>query len=312
MLMRKSVSALFGLLLLTLNLFAQTRTLKGKVVSAANNRVQNAGIVARGEKLHFDDVAAENGASSIALPATGSVALEISAVGFETRTVRVEAGVEFLPITLKENPKGLNEIVVVGYGTQRKKDLTGSVSSVQLANTDKTPVFGTSQLLEGMVSGVQVTQTNSQPGSSFTVRVRGTNSISSSSDPLYVVDGYAGADITLNPSDIASIEVLKDASSTAIYGSRGANGVVIITTKKGTPGRNAVTFDMYTGVQQVGKKFDMMNAKQFATYLNQVTAADAPTMALPFTQAQIDALGAGTDWQKELFRSAPISNYSLG
>ncbi|MBS1564960.1 MAG: SusC/RagA family TonB-linked outer membrane protein, partial [Bacteroidetes bacterium] len=185
--------------------------------------------------------------------------------------------------------------------------------SVAMTNMDKTPVFGTSQLLQGTVSGVQVTQTNSQPGSSFTVRIRGTNSISSSSDPLYVIDGYAGADINaLNPADIASVEVLKDASATAIYGSRGANGVVLITTRKGTPGRNTISFDMYTGVQKVGRKLEMMNAKQFATYLNQVTAANAPAMALPFTQAQIDALGQGTDWQSELFRNAPISNYMLG
>jgi TonB-linked SusC/RagA family outer membrane protein len=313
MFMRKSVSALLILLLLTLHLFAQTRILNGKVVSGNNSPVSGASIFVKGLKKGSAAVAAANdGVFSIHLPSTGSVMLEISAVGFETEQVRVDAGTDFLPITLKESSKGLNEIVVVGYGTQRKKDLTGSVSSVQLANTDKTPVFGTSQLLEGMVSGVQVTQTNSQPGSTFTVRVRGTNSISSSSDPLYVVDGYAGADITVNPSDIASIEVLKDASSTAIYGSRGANGVVMITTKKGTPGRNAVNFDMYTGVQHVGRIFDMMDAKQFATYLNQVTAANAPTTPLPFTQGQIDSMGQGTDWQRAIFRTAPISNYSIG
>jgi TonB-dependent SusC/RagA subfamily outer membrane receptor len=119
---------------------------------------------------------------------------------------------------------------------------------------EKTPVFGTAQLLQGQVSGVQVTQTNSQPGSSFTVRIRGTNSINYSSDPLYVVDGFAGADITaLNPNDIASIDVLKDASSTAIYGNRGANGVVIITTKTGKAGKKTVTTEVYTGVQRVGK-----------------------------------------------------------
>ncbi len=157
----------------------------------------------------------------------------------------------------------------------------------------------------------------SQGPSSFTVRIRGTNSISSGSDPLYVVDDFPGADIsTLNPSDIASMEVLKDASATAIFGSRGANGVVIITTKKGVSGKNAVTFDMYTGIQQVGKKLKMMNAGQFATYLDQVTTINnqnnGATTAVPYTQAQINVMGAGTDWQKALFRTAPISNYSLG
>jgi TonB-dependent starch-binding outer membrane protein SusC len=314
MLMRRSVPTLLILFFLSLKLSAQTRVLSGKVTGEGNAPVPGATIVVKGAKKSTTVIAGENGNFSITIPDHIAVMLEVSAVGFEPRQIPLEAGVTGeLPIALKEISKGLNEIVVIGYGTQRKKDLTGSVGSVQLSNTSKTPVFGTSQLLEGTVSGVQVTQTNSQPGASFTVRVRGTNSISSSSDPLYVIDGYAGADInTINPNDIASIDVLKDASATAIYGSRGANGVIMITTKKGTPGRNAVNFDMYTGVQQVGKKLKMMDATQFGNYLNQVTAADAPTMALPFTPAQISSLGKGTDWQSAIFRTAPISNYSIG
>ena len=149
-----------------------------------------------------------------------------------------------------------------------------------MQSIEKTPVFGTSQLLQGRVSGVQVTQTNSQPGSSFTVRIRGTNSITSSSDPLYVVDGYAGADITaLNPNDIASIDVLKDASATAIYGSRGANGVVMITTRRGAAGKKAVTFDMYTGVQQVANKLDMMDAQQYARFVNEAAPKTTPDLS---------------------------------
>ncbi|HTI09533.1 MAG TPA: TonB-dependent receptor plug domain-containing protein, partial [Puia sp.] len=315
--MRKSVSALLALLLVTIHLSAQNRPLKGKVVSGDNTPVPGATVSilkkrAPGTPAKVSTVAAtEDGTFTLPVP-NGRVMLQVSAVGFETKEVMVDEGADFVSVTLKETTKGLNEVVVVGYGTQRKKDLTGSVSSVQLSNTEETPIFGTSQMLEGLASGVQVTQTNSQPGSSFTVRVRGTNSISSSSDPLYVIDGYAGADITINPNDISSIEVLKDASATAIYGSRGANGVVMITTKKGTPGPNTVNFDMYTGVQHVGKIFDMMDAKQFATYLNQVTAANAPTTPLPFTQGAIDSLGKGTDWQRAIFRTAPISNYSIG
>ncbi|HEY4149455.1 MAG TPA: SusC/RagA family TonB-linked outer membrane protein, partial [Chitinophagaceae bacterium] len=281
----------------------------GKVLNNDNKPLANISILEKGTTN--GTVTRGDGSFSLNV-ADANATLVISSVGFVSQEIALN-GRKNINVTLRETTEELNTVVVVGYGTQRKKDLTGAVGSVPMANTEKTPVFGTSQLLQGTVSGVQVTQTNSQPGASFTVRVRGTNSISSSSDPLYVIDGYAGADINaLNPNDIASIEVLKDASATAIYGSRGANGVILITTKKGTPGRNAVSFDMYTGVQQVGKTFDMMNAKQFATYLNQVTAADAPTMALPFTQAQIDALGEGTNWQKDLFRSAPISNYSLG
>jgi TonB-linked SusC/RagA family outer membrane protein len=313
MLMRSSVLTLLILFFLASQLSAQTRTLSGRVTGDGGAAVSGATILVKGAKKSTSVAAGENGNFTITVPTNLAVMLEVSAVGFEPREIPLSAGAEGeLSIVLKEVAKGLNEIVVIGYGTSRKKDLTGSVGLVQLTNTNKTPVFGTGQLLQGTVSGVQVTQTNSQPGASFTVRVRGTNSISSSSDPLYVVDGYPGADInTINPNDIESIQVLKDASSTAIFGSRGANGVVIITTKKGTPGRNAVNFDMYTGVQHVGKKLSMMDATTFGNYLNTVTAADAPTMALPFTQAQISALGKGTDWQNALFRTAPISNYSL-
>ena len=313
MLMRKIFFVLGMLIFLGQNLNAQSKTLSGKVVSAENTPIAGASVTLRGAGKNAAVAANANGEFAISVPSNKTFRLEISAVGFETLLVSSDtvAG-SSLTITLKEIAKGLNEVVVVGYGTSRKKDLTGSVASVPLANNDKTPVFGTGQMLEGTVSGVQVTQTNAQPGASFTVRIRGTNSISSSSDPLYVVDGYAGADINaITPTDIASIEVLKDASATAIYGSRGANGVVLITTKKGTAGRNTVNFDAYTGVQHVAKELKMMDATQFATYLNQVTAVLTPTMKLPFTQAQIDGMGKGTNWQDALFRTAPVSNANV-
>ena len=313
MLMRKLFFVLGMLIFLREDVDAQVKPLSGRITSAENSPIAGASVVLRGAGKNTAVAAGANGDFTISVPSNRAFRLEISAVGFETLLVSsdsLQGGP--LNITLKEIPKGLNEVVVVGYGTSRKKDLTGAVSSVPLANTDKAPVFGTGQMLEGTVSGVQVTQTNAQPGASFTVRIRGTNSISSSSDPLYVVDGYAGADInTITPTDIASIEVLKDASATAIYGSRGANGVVLITTKKGTAGRNTVNFDMYTGVQHVAKELKMMDATQFATYLNQVTAVLAPAMKLPFTQAQIDGLGKGTNWQDALFRTAPISNVNV-
>ena len=166
------------------------------------------------------------------------------------------------------------------------------------------------------MSGVQVTQTNSQPGAAFTVRIRGTNSINYSSDPLYVVDGFAGADITaLNPDDIASMDVLKDASSTAIYGNRGANGVVIITTKSGSASKKTVSADVYDGVQKVGRTLPMMDAQQFATYLDRVTTYNnqynTTQTALPYSQAQINALGKGTNWQDAIFKVAPILNANV-
>lgn len=248
------------------------------------------------------------------VPANGT--LVFSAIGFVTQEQKINDR-NVINILLHAESTGLNEVVVVGYGTSRKKDLTGSVGSVSMEDQAKRPVIGTDQLLEGQVSGVRVTQNQSQPGGAvFSLRIRGTNSINSSSEPLYVVDGYAGADISnLDPNDIASIEVLKDASATAIYGSRGANGVVIITTKRGKAG-HSITVDAYTGVQQVTRRYDMMNAKQFATYLNtvqqQMNEQNNTTQPLPYTQQQISNMGVGTNWQDAIFRPAPVSNYSVG
>ncbi|MDB5087277.1 MAG: TonB-dependent receptor [Mucilaginibacter sp.] len=255
----------------------------------------------------------QNGRYTITADENGT--LIISSIGYDTKEIAI-AGQTTINVQLTVASKSLNEVIVVGYGSQKKRDVTGSVGSVSLGNVDKTPVFGTAQLLEGQVSGVQVTQTNSQPGASFSVRIRGTNSVNYSSEPLYVVDGFAGADISaINQDDIASIDVLKDASSAAIYGNRGANGVVIITTKKGTAGKNVISTDFYQGVQQVGKTLDLLDAKGFATYLNRVTTYNnqynTTQTALPYTQAQIDAMGAGTNWQKELFRTAPITNANV-
>ena len=255
-----------------------------------------------------------DGKYTITVPDNNAV-LVFSTIGYATQEIPV-GGRTTIDVKLVNGSKDLNEVVVVGYGSQKKRDVTGSVSSANLGNVDKTPVFGTAQLLQGQVSGVQVTQTNAQPGASFSIRIRGTNSISNSSEPLYVVDGYAGADISaLNPNDIATMDVLKDASAAAIYGNRGSNGVVIITTKTGKAGQNNVSADVYSGVQRVGKTLDMMNATQFATYLDSVTSflnrSSKTPSPLPFTTDQINALGEGTNWQKELFRTAPITNANV-
>jgi TonB-dependent starch-binding outer membrane protein SusC len=212
----------------------------------------------------------------------------------------------------------LNEVVVVGYGTQKKTDLTGSVASVSSKDLQFVPIMRADQMLQGRVSGVQITQTNAAPGGNVSIRIRGTNSINSGNEPLFVIDGFPGAgDLnSINPNDIESIDVLKDASATAIYGSRGANGVIIITTKKGKAGTSGITFEAYTGVQTLRKKYDLMNASEFAKYLNDVqtltNTEKGTTVALPYTQEQLDTLGKGTDWQDELFRTAPVRNYQLG
>ena len=248
--------------------------------------------------------------------AARAATIQISLINYKTVALYV-GNKDNYDIVLAKNIRQLDNVVVVGYGTTKKKDLTGSVASIALDDQEKTPVLGTAQLLEGRASGVQVSQGQSQPGAVFTVRIRGTNSINSSSSPLYVIDGYAGANVgDINPSDILSIDVLKDASATAIYGSRGANGVVMITTKRGSRNGAKITADAYTGLQQVKKKYKMMNATQFGAYLNtlrtELNTLNNANDPLPYTQAQIDGFGKRTDWQNAILKTAQLSNYSVG
>ncbi|SHK84097.1 TonB-linked outer membrane protein, SusC/RagA family [Chitinophaga jiangningensis] len=296
------VMMLFGVLATS----AQTKKLTGKVTGVDNSPLPGVTIQVAGTKVAT--VTSGEGTFTLNIPAGTKAVLQLSSIGYEP--LQYTATADNVTIVLKEAVKSLSDVVVVGYGTAKRKDLTGSISSVPIANTEKSPVFGTSQLLQGQVSGVQVTQTNAQPGASFSVRVRGTNSITAGSDPLYVIDGYAGADITtINPSDIATMDVLKDVSATAIYGSRGANGVVIITTKQGSAGRNTVSVDFYRGMQEVSRMLKMMDATQFGNYLNTVQAYQGK--APVYTQAGLDTLGKGTNWLDEIIRTAPVTNANV-
>lgn len=221
----------------------------------------------------------------------------------------------------------LNDVITIGYGTTRRRDLTGAVGSVTSDEIQRAPVTSVEQVLQGRVAGVQVTTGSGQPGSSAAVRIRGGNSIAAGNDPLYVIDGVPvaasanGTNTTtletqgvsglnplaaLNPSDIESIEVLKDASATAIYGARASNGVILITTKRGGTGANTVTLSAYHGTQSVRNRLSLLNAQQFADYAN-AARLNAGQPAL-YTPAEIASL-PNTDWQDVIFRSAPVSNY---
>ncbi|MBC6989648.1 MULTISPECIES: SusC/RagA family TonB-linked outer membrane protein [Hymenobacter] len=294
----------------------QTRQVTGRVFSGTDKSpLPGVSVVLKGTTTA---TATDNdGKFTLAVPASGDGVLVFSSIGYDATEARLGSG-STVDVTLKEKTTALNDVVVVGYGTQRKRDVTGSVASVTAEQVAETPIARADQILQGRVSGVQVTQTNSEPGGNVSIRIRGTNSINSGNEPLFVVDGFPGAgDLnSINPSDIESIEVLKDASATAIYGSRGANGVVIITTKKGKAGKNTISFEAYTGISNVRKKYDLMNAPQFASYLNDVQTLNnlenKTTTALPYTQQQIAAMDKGTDWQDAIFRQGRMSNYQLG
>ncbi|WP_375435931.1 SusC/RagA family TonB-linked outer membrane protein [uncultured Hymenobacter sp.] len=304
-------------LAVSLSAHAQTKQVTGTVLSATDKTpLPGVSVIIKGTTTGTSTDT--NGKFTLPVAAGNDPVLIFSFIGFEPTEVRVGSNSVVEPVQLKEKTTELDDVVVVGYGTQRKRDVTGSVASISAEQVSETPIARVDQILQGRVSGVQVTQTNSEPGGNVSIRIRGTNSINTGNEPLFVVDGFPGAgDLnSINPSDIESVEILKDASATAIYGSRGANGVVLITTKKGKAGRNTINFEAYTGVQVVRNKYELMNAPEFAEYLNDVQAqgneGSASPLPLPYTQEQIDALGEGTDWQDEILRPARMSNYQLG
>ena len=249
--------------------------------------------------------------------------LVFSFVGYATQTLTVAAGMPAIALSLREDAKQLTEVVVVGYGTQEKADVTGAIGSVSGRDIATQPVADATQAIQGRVAGVTVTQNSGAPGGAggTSVRIRGISSAGNNS-PLYVVDGFplpssdAGGNAvenqlnSISPNDIESIDVLKDASATAIYGVRAANGVVIITTKRGKAGKANITVDGYRGVQQVWHKLNLLNAEQYAVINNESRIAKGDPINPKFADPK--SLGAGTDWQKAVFRpSAVIQNYSL-
>jgi TonB-linked SusC/RagA family outer membrane protein len=238
--------------------------------------------------------------------------LVVSFSGYKTREVQVGNGNEIL-VSLEQAVSQLDDVVVIGYGTIKKRDLTGSVSRISTKDFKDQPVNRLDQALQGRAAGVEVTNSTGAPGGDVKIRIRGANSILGDNNPLYVIDGFIGADLNnINPDDIASIEVLKDASSTAIYGSRGANGVVLITTRHGNTRKPEITLGYTNYTSVASKKYKLLNAADFAQTVNERNQALG--LAPTFTQAQVDGfrVSGGTNWQDEIFRTAPGQEYKLG
>jgi len=263
---------------------------------------------------------------SIGVP-DGNGSLVFSYIGYQRQEVDINNRTT-INATLADDAEALKEVVVIGYGTQAKSDITGAVTSLKAEDFNKGANATIDQLLSGKAAGVQVVQNSGEPGGGIAVRIRGSSSINAGASPLYVIDGLpldnspvisgGGANFdasqprnplaSINPSDIESIEILKDASATAIYGSRGANGVVLITTKKGREGRTSISYNSYVGVQNVANKIDLLSAGEYKTVLNELIAAGggSPDYTVPEGQ------NGGTDWQDELFReNAILQNHSL-
>ena len=237
--------------------------------------------------------------------------LVISYIGYVTTEVNV-SGRAFVEVVLQEDVAALDEVVVVGYGTMRKKDVTGAVSSVRSGEITKNATSNVMQAIAGKMSGVQVVQNSGTPGGDVSILIRGVGTINDAS-PLYVIDGVpvSGGMWYLNPNDVESIDVLKDASATAIYGARGANGVVMVTTKQAQEGHTEINFDYSYGIQHSAKTYKMLDASQYAALHNEMRTNAGPEYSLNPAFADPESLGAGTDWMDAIFRTAPMQKVNL-
>ena len=321
-------------LLFKTTLFAQNKTITGTVTDQNNVPLGGASVTIKGKSrgVTTDD----HGDFKINVPSE-SAALIISYVGASSRTVSLD-GKSVISVVLNVTESRLENVVVIGYGTQKRGDVNGAISSVSAADIQDIPMSSVDQMLQGKAAGVTVTQNAGSPGSATSVHIRGVTSFGSS-EPLYVIDGVAiegnasatqgtlqnsvqltrpggGGDEStvsplaqLDPNDIESIDVLKDASATAIYGSRGVNGVIIITTKKGKAGTGKITYDGWYGSQEQGKFLPMMNLQQYARLQNELSVDFLITPRAEFSNPS--ELGPGTNWQHAIFQHAPETNHSL-
>ncbi len=280
--------------------------IKGKIVDSSGQPLPGVTVIVKGTSQGtVTDVEGNYSLSGIA----GNSTLVFSFVGMKTQEIPV-GGKTAINVAMEEDAIGLEEVVAVGYGTMKKSDLTGSITKVKSESLNAYPSTNVMQALAGKSSGVQVMQNTGAPGATMSVRIRGGNSIKGSNEPLYVVDGFpVSGPAMLNNSDIESIEVLKDASATAIYGSRGANGVVIITTKRGKDGKASVEFESSYSSQSLIRKLDLMNSKEYMQLYNIQQYND--TGEEYFSESDINNAGEGFDWQDFVFNSSPVLTNSL-
>lgn len=323
----KSALLALSLLLVGINLSAQTRvTVKGNVTDENGDPLVGVGIlvsVEEGKNPTTSSMTDLDGNYSITCLPTDQ--LEFHYLGYAVMKANVN-GKHNIDITMNPDSNlNLDEAVVIGYGSVRKRDLTGSVVNVKMSDIKLAPVSSVDQALQGRIAGADIMSTTGEPGATTSIRIRGTRSISASNEPLIVVDGVMDAihDLNdLNSADIESITVLKDASSTAIYGSRGSNGVIMVTTKAGTSsdGRPRITFKADAGFSQLPRKLDIMNATEFALYRNEYASFtdsdgyDSITPETPIGDSSYKdpfSLGKGTDWIDEITRIAPYQNYNI-
>ena len=351
--MKKNVPLLLAFLfLLPALMLAQQRQVRGKITDENGAPVPDVSVAVKGSPAQTRSAA--DGSFVISAP-NGNVELIFTHVSYPEKTVAVSGSEDNVSVTLEQSSRQLEEVVVVGYGTQKRRSITGAVATFNTDNLDERPLVRVDQALVGQMAGVRVKQTSGLPGRGFSIQIRGTGSISASNEPLYVIDGFplevsaqntsGGFTIgnpldNLNPNDIESIQVLKDASAAAIYGSRASNGVVLITTKKGRTGKAKISFNTYAGYNERVRKLDMLSAEQWVDRATEMINRDWVRSGAGRTAEQTTAerrailnLPAGTfnvtymiddrwtqpghpgliylDWQDEYFRKGVVQNYQL-
>ena len=294
-------------------LSAQTpRKVEGKVTNPGKQPIAGAVVLVKGTTRGTTTL----GDGSYSIQASARDVLVFSLLGYAEQEVAVNNRTR-IDVTLEESASAIDEVVIeIGYGGQARKDITGTLSSVKMEDLVKAPVMNFDQALQGRLAGVSVSSSDGQPGAEMDIVIRGANSLTQSNAPLYVIDGFPIEDFSnaaINSADIASITVLKDASATAIYGARGANGVIIIETKKGVEGKPVITYSGTYGFQTVTKKMDMMDAYDFVMYQieRQPSSVDTYLNNLDRTLEDYKRMGQGIDWQDKLFRNAAIHMHNL-
>ncbi len=291
---------------------ARTGEVGGKVIDPAGQPIAGAVVLvkgtARGTTTRAD--------GCFLIQAKPGDVLVFSLLGYTEKEVAVGSRTRF-EVTLEEAVNSIDDVVIeIGYGEQARKDITGTLSTVKMGDLVKAPVVGFDQALQGRLAGVSVSSADGQPGAEMDIVIRGANSLTQSNSPLYVIDGFpmeSFSSAAINSSDIASLTVLKDASATAIYGARGANGVIIIETNKGKEGKPVITYNGTYGFQSVAKKMEMMNAAEFVEYQIERSPSSVDTYLnnLDRTMEDYVRMGKGIDWQDKLFRNAPIHMHNL-
>jgi TonB-linked SusC/RagA family outer membrane protein len=295
--------------------FSQSITVKGSVKDQSGEPIMGASVLQKGTTGN-GTISDLDGNFTLKVPSNSVI--QVSFIGYKKTEVPVNGKTQIV-VTLKEDTELLDEVVVVGYGQMKRSDLTGSVVSVSDAAIKKSVTTSIDQVLQGRAAGVQIQANSGTPGASTAIRIRGINSLNATNQPIFVIDGVVVDSSTddensnplsnINPSDIVSMDVLKDASATAIYGARASNGVIMVTTKRGQAGEATITYDGYVGWQSMPKHLDMMNLQEYATHHN--ARAEAGIVAQSNAFVRPDLLGEGTDWQDELFRNALMTSHNI-